>query len=81
MNYRRNIKADVEKMDRPPKPGGNIFPGVGNGNQNNHQIQANCPERDKQRFIIGMKRNENIRKAKRDEFVEKKGDSVDQGEN
>ena len=67
-------------MDRPPDFLGDVFSRVGSGDQNNHQIEADRPQRDKQRFITRVKRNENIFPPKGNELVKKQCNAVKQGE-
>lgn len=77
----RDIEPNVQKMNHAPDPGGNIFPRVGCRDQNNHEVKSDCPQPHKNRLKAGMKRNENVLPAERNEFVKKQTHSVDKSKN
>lgn len=66
-------------MDRPPNFSGNMLPCIGGGDENDHQIEADCPQSCKQRFITRMERNENVRETEWNYFVVQQKYPMDQG--
>lgn len=47
VDYHKNIENNVQKMNRAPELRGNIFPGIGSHNQQNHEIKNNCSQSGK----------------------------------
>jgi hypothetical protein len=76
VDYHENIKNNVQKMDRPPYFLRNIFSDVGSGDENYYKIKNNRSQARENRLKAGMKRNENIRKAKLDILMKQKRDCV-----
>jgi len=81
VNDREDVEKNIQKMDCPPYFLGNIFSRVGSGNQNNHQIEADRSQSDKNRLIACVEWDENVREAERDQFVKQQRQAVNQSKN
>ena len=81
MDYHNYIQPDVQKMNRAPNFGGNIFPRVGSRDKNEHEIKAACPQPDQNRLKARMKRDKNIRETELYELVKQKRHSMKKRKN